>query len=168
MGSQWSSRSDGVICSYFLETPYIERHIGGPMSPIVKFFVCIFFLGSRAWQKFSGQYLEKMLGKSFRQGVRPHNFWNSDCVPHRVMCLQNFIQISLKLWPVDVCEHSKNVILAPLRLCPRAQMGPSPQHFYAYVFLGQGHDSLKFSDRYLEKMLGKIFHREVGPPKFLK
>ena len=47
----------------------------------------------------------KMLGKIFPPGGSdPHNFWNSDCVPHRVMCLQNFIQISLKLWPVDVCE----------------------------------------------------------------
>ena len=40
--------------------------------------------------------------------------------------------------------------------------------FVVYFFLGQGHDSLKFSARYLEKNFGrKIFPRGVRPPKFL-
>ncbi len=70
------------------------------------------------------------------------------------MCLQNFIAVSLELWHVDVCEHSKNVILAPLRLCPRAQGRQAITNFCANFFLGQAHDSLEFSDRYLEKKFG--------------
>ncbi len=72
-----------------------------------------------------------------------------------VMCLQIFTTISLKLWLVGVCEHSKNVILAPLRLRPRDQRGPVPKIFFAYFFLGQGHDSLIFLDRNLKKNFGK-------------
>ncbi len=49
----------------------------------------------------------------------------------------------------------KTVILAPLRLRPRAQGGPGSKIFFAYFSLGQGHDSLIFSDRNLAKNFGK-------------
>ncbi len=39
--------------------------------------------------------------------------------------------------------------------------------FVVYFFLGQGHDSLKFSARYLETNFGrKIFPRGSDPPNF--
>ncbi len=62
----------------------------------------------------------------------------------------------------------KNVVLAPLRLRPRAQGGPGPKIVSAYFFLGQGHDSLTFSNRYLEKKIGKIPPQGVRPPKFVE
>ncbi len=49
------------------------------------------------------------------------------------MCLHNFIAISPELWPADVCEHSKNVIIAPVRLYPRVQ-GVRPQKFFLHIF----------------------------------
>ena len=73
------------------------------------------------------------------------------------MCLRNFSPISLKLWPVDAFKNSKNVILTPLRLRPGAPMGPGSKIFFAYFFLGLGHDSQKFANRYLEKKFGGKF-----------
>ena len=64
-----------------------------------------------------------------------------------------------------MCENSKNVILAPLKLSPGAQGGPASKHFFAYFFLGLGHDSRKFSDRYLEKNLGKKFSPGGSDPQ---
>ena len=40
---------------------------------------------------------------------------------------------------------------------PPSPGGPGPKIVFAYFFLGQGHDSLKFSVRNLEKNLGKKF-----------
>jgi hypothetical protein len=82
------------------------------------------------------------------------------------MCLQAFIAISEELRPVDVFKRLENVILAPLRLSPRAEEGPVKKIFFAYFFLGKGHDSLKFSDRNLEKNLGKNFPPGGPTPKF--
>jgi len=45
---------------------------------------------------------EKNLGKNSPQGSAPQKFWKSRCVPPRVMCLHNFIQISQKLYPVGL------------------------------------------------------------------
>ncbi len=61
------------------------------------------------------------------------------------------------------------MILALLKLSPGAQEGPAPKIFFAYFFLGQGPDSLKFSDRYLEKKFGeKISPRGSDPQIFWK
>ncbi len=81
------------------------------------------------------------------------------------MCLQAFIAISEELRPVDVFKRLENVILAPLRLNPRAEEGPVKQIFFAYFFLGQGHDSLNFSDRNLEKNFGKKFTSGGSDPQ---
>ncbi len=59
----------------------------------------------------------------------------------------------------------KNVMLAHLRLRPRAQGGPGPKIVFAYFSLGQGHDSLTFSNRYIEKKLGKNSPLGVLTPK---
>jgi len=83
------------------------------------------------------------------------------------MCLQAFIAISQELRPVDVFKRLENVILAPLRLSPRAEEGPVKKIFFAYFFLGHEHYSPTFSDRNLVKNFGKKFPpRGVRPPKF--
>ena len=51
-------------------------------------------------------------------------------------------------------------MLAHLRLRPRAQGGPGPKNFLSYFFLDQGHDSLIFLNRNLEKKFGK----KIPPP----
>mgnify|MGYP003487325770 FL=1 len=128
-------------------------------------------LGLGHWPcKFSGRYLEKKFGKkNSPRGAWPPKFFRGDYSSSRAIRLKNLVSIAWKLWPVDACENSKNVILAPLRLCPGAQGGPTPKIFFAYFFLGLGHDSGKFSDRYLEKKFGEKFSpRGVRPPKFLE
>ncbi len=42
---------------------------------------------------------------------------------------------------------------------------PIVKFLFAYFFLGQGHDSLKFSDRYLETNLGKMSPQGAPTPK---
>ncbi len=112
---------------------------------------------------------KKNLGKNFPHGGSdPPNFFGSNYCCPTAMCLHNFIAISPELWPSDVCEHSKQVILASLRLYPRAQGVLAPKIFFAYFFLGQGHDSLKYSDRYLEKNLGKKFSPGGLTPNFFE
>ena len=49
------------------------------------------------------------------------------------MCLQAFIAISEELRPVDVFKRLENVILAPLRLSPRAEEGPVKK-FFLHIF----------------------------------
>ncbi len=44
-------------------------------------------------------------------------------------------------------------------------MSPIVKIFFEYFFLGKGHDSLKFSDRNLEKNLGKNFPQGGPTPK---
>ena len=67
-------------------------------------FFAYFFLGlGHDSGKFSDRYLEKKFGEKISpRGVRPPKFLEGDCIPPRVMCLQSFIAIALKLWPVDV------------------------------------------------------------------
>ncbi len=51
---------------------------------------------------------------------------------------------------------------------PPSPGGSGAKTFFAYFVLGQGHDSLIFSDRNLEKNFGKKFPpRGVRPPNFL-
>ena len=46
-------------------------------------------------------------------------------------------------------------------------MSPIVKIFFEYFFLGKGHDSLKFSDRNIEKKFGQKFPpRGVRPPNF--
>ncbi len=112
---------------------------------------------------------EKNLGKKFPPGGSgPHNFWKSGCIPPRVMCLQTCTQISLKLWLVDVYEDSKYVILAPLRLCSRAQGGPRPNFFLHIFSWVRGMTPSHFQIDILEKNLGKISPQGVRPPQFLE
>jgi len=58
---------------------------------------------------FQIEILQKIVGTNSPpggpRGVRPQNFWKSLCIPPRVMCMQSFIHISLKLWSVDVGEN---------------------------------------------------------------
>jgi len=51
---------------------------------------------------------------------------------------------------------------------PRSPGGVRRQKFFAYFFLGQGHDSRKFSGRYLEKNGKKIPPGGSEPPNFQK
>ena len=152
------------------ETPYVECHIAGPMSPIVKILFAYFFLGKgHASLKFSDRYLEKNFGQKFSpRGSDPQNcFWTNYSSPG-AMCLQNFVTISQELRPVDVCKRLENVILASLRLSPQAQEGPVQKFFLAYFSLGHEHYSPTFSDRNLLKNFGeKISPRGVRPPNFL-
>ena len=151
--------------------PPLRLSPGAQGGPAPKIFFAYFFLGlGHDSRKFANRYLEKKFGKKFSpKGVRPPKFFRGDCCTRRAICMKNLVSIAWKLWPVDVCENSKNVILAPLRLRPGAQGGPTPKIFFAYFFLGLGHDSGKFSDRYLEKKFGeKISPRGVWPPKFLE
>ncbi len=78
------------------------------------------------------------------------------------MCLQIFTQISLKLWPVDVCYNSKNVILAPLRLRPRAQGGPGPKFFLLTFSWVRAMTPLYFQIEIFKKILGKKFPPQGG------
>ena len=83
---------------------------------------------------FQIEILKKNLGKNSPPGGSdPPNFLEKWMYPPRVMCLQNVIRISLILWLVGVCEHSKHVILALLRLYPRAQ-GVRPQKIFLHIF----------------------------------
>ncbi len=51
----------------------------------------------------------------------------------------------------------------------RGPMSPIVKIFFEYLFLGQGHDSLKFPDRNLEKNLGKNFPPGGSdPPNFFQ
>ena len=122
------------------QTQFVGCHIAGPMVPIVNFF-SYFFLGQgHESLNFSDRYLKIILGKISPQGVGPPNFFlKSECIPFMVTCLQNFIPISPKLWPVDVWEHSKHAIIARLRLRPEP-MGVWRKNFFSYFFLGQVHD----------------------------
>ena len=55
---------------------------------------------------FQFDIFKKIVGKNFPPGGSdPQNFLKSGITTRMVMCLQIFIQLSLKLWPVDVGEE---------------------------------------------------------------
>ena len=123
----------------FRQTPYVGVHIAGPMAPIGNFIFAYCYLGQgHDSLQFSDRNLEKKCWEKISpQGGPTPNFLEKWTYPPRVMCLHIFTQISLKLWLVDVYEDSKHVILAPLRLCPRAQ-GVRHQNFFCIFFSGLG------------------------------
>ena len=141
------------------------------MAPIVKSFFAYCYLGQgHASLKFSDRNFNKNFGKKFppRGGSDPQNFWKSGCIPSMVMCLQIFTPISLKLWLVGVCEHSKNAILAPLRLCPRAQGGPTPKIFFAYFFWVRAMTPLYFQIEIFKTIWEKFSPGGSDPQNFWK
>ena len=127
----------------------------------------VFFPGSWAlhMQIFNSISRKINLEKIPPQGVRPPIFcWCNFSTP-RAMCLQNFIVLYLELWHDDVCEHSKDVILALLRLRPRGQGSPAPKiflHIFSWV-RGMTHEI--FQIEISTKNLGKNFPQGGLTPK---
>ena len=98
---------------------------------------------------------KKNLGKNFATGGPTPP--NKNVLDPLEMCLQNFIAISLELWTDDVCEHSKNVILAILKLCPHAQGGPALKMFLNIFYRVRGLTPSNFQIDISKKILGKKF-----------
>jgi len=106
-----------------------------------KIFFAYFFPWSGAWlPQISNRSHAKKFGKNFPPGGSdPQNFWKSGCIPPRVMCMQIFIHISLKLWPVDVGgkQGDKNKKLKTDKV---ADVPPKPEvlslwHMYHWIGL---------------------------------
>ncbi len=135
------------------------------MAPIVKSFFEYCYLGQgHASLKFSDRNFKKNFGKKFPpRGSDPTNFLEKWIYPPYGNVPANFHPDISKTAACRRVLKFKNVILAPLRLRPRAQGGPGPKIFFAYFFMGQGHDSLTFSNRYLEKKFGKNSPPQGGP-----
>jgi len=80
----------------------------GPMAPIVNIFHMFFFLSHEHYScKFANRYLEQNLGK-IPQGSDSKFLLNRPLLPPLwATCLQNFMSISKKLWPVASGKNSR-------------------------------------------------------------
>ncbi len=121
-------------------------------------------------RKFSHRYLENKFGNKFSpRGCDTQIFVRGDYSSSRAIRLKKFGIDRLKTSACRrVRKFKKNVILPPLRLSPGAQGGPAPKIFFAYFFLGLGHDSRKFANRYLEKNFGKKIPPGGPTPKIFQ
>ena len=129
-----------------------------------KFFLHIFFwVRSMTSSHFQIKILQKNLVKNSPPGGSdPQNFWKSGSIPARVMCLQNCIHISLKLWPVDVCYDSKKRNSSTFEVTPPRPGGSGAKTFFLLIFSWvRSMTRSNFQIEILQKNLRKISPRGV-------
>jgi len=151
-------------------TPYVERCISGPMAPIVKILFAYFFLGQgHDSLKCSDRYLEKNLGKNFPPGGPTLKIFGEVTIAPLRQSACKFSSQHLQNCGLPTCVNiRKNVILAPLRLYPRAQGSPAPKFFLRIFSWVRAMTPWNFQIEISKKNWETIFPQGVRPPNFLE
>jgi len=109
----------------------------------------------------------KILGKIPPRGVRPHIFGKGEVSPYGNVPANLHPYIAQTVACRRVLTFKKRNS-STFEATPPSPGGSGPKMFFAYFFLGQGHDSLNFKFEILQKKFVEKIPPGGMTPKFLK